>query len=137
MKQHSQILLLLILAAIFSACGPTPPTEAELREKIIGEFCAENYRLEITDSTYRNIKRTPSVMRTGMVRESCKGKFKLEYRDNAWFIDFAKDESPNAIFNCKRSYPVWTKETEYVMGADGLEMKDLFDEKVLKKSNCD
>lgn len=120
----------------FWACGPTPPSKAEVREKIIGNFCATSYRLEITDSTYRNIKRTPSVMGTGMVRESCKGKYQLEYRDDAWYIEYAKDESPQAIYNCQRSYPLWTKGDGYVIGTDKVTMKDLFDETDLVKSAC-
>lgn len=133
----SKFLLGSIFIAALTSCGPTPPSEAELRSKIIGVFCGENYRLEITDSTYRNIKRTPSVMRTGMVRESCKGKFQLEYKNDGWYINYAKDESPNAIFNCKRSYPLWTKEEQYVIGEAEIVMKDLFDEKELKKDACD
>ena len=119
------------------ACGPTPPSEAEIKDKITATFCAENYKLTLTDSTYSNVKHTASVLGTYMIPESCKGTYLLEYRDNGWYIDFNKDESPNAIFNCKRSYAIWTKEQEYVIGKDVVIMKDLFDEKELRKSSCD
>lgn len=119
------------------ACGPTPPTEAEIKNKIKGTFCAENYKLSLTDSTYNNVKHTASVLGTYMIPESCQGTYELAYRDNGWYIDFHKDESPNAIFNCKRSYAIWTKDQEYVIGNDVVIMKDLFDEKELRKSSCD
>lgn len=137
MRFYISVLSILCISWTLSSCGPTPPSEQEIMGKIVGSFCTDNYRLEITDSTYRNIKRTPSVMRTGMVRESCKGKFKLEYKDDAWYINYAKDESPNAIFNCKRSYRLWSKEEEYIIGESDIIMKDLFDEQELKKSACD
>jgi len=137
MKLHINSLCIGLLAVCCWACGPTPPTEAEIRAKIVGNFCAPNYRLEITDSTYRNIKYSPSVLGTGVVREYCKSRYKLEYRDDAWYIDFERDERPNAVFNCERSYPLWTKENRYLIGDKVVKMKDLFDEKELTKAACD
>lgn len=137
MYANPRLLALSFIAVFLFACGPTPPSEAEIREKILGTYCAENYKLTITDSTYTNVKRTPSVLGTYMIPESCKGSYSLSYRENGWHIDFLKDESPNAIFNCKRSFLIWTKEEEYLIGDEVVIMKDLFDETELRKSSCD
>lgn len=135
MKLHI-IPFFLIVVGLW-ACGPTPPTETEIRAKIIGDYCAPNYRLEITDSTYHNVKYSPSVLGTGVVREYCKSKYKLEYREDAWYIDFERDERPNAVFNCERSYAIWTKDEQYLIGENPTKMKDLFDETVLSMAACD
>ncbi|RMG71871.1 MAG: hypothetical protein D6722_06190 [Bacteroidetes bacterium] len=122
---------------LLPACGPTPPTEEALRAQLVGTYCADSYRLELTDSTYMNRKTVQSPLRSGMVRESCKGHYLLVFEDKQWIIRFEKDEHPNSIQNCGREYVVWTAEEGFVLGDAPMAMKDLFDETLLLKDACE
>lgn len=137
MKSFLPLALLAGLGAILAACGPTPPTEEALRAKLTGVYCAESYRLELTDSTYMNRKIMPSPLRSGMMRESCKGHYLLAFENKQWVIRFEKDDRPNSIQNCEREFVVWTAEAGYVMGEEPMGMKDLFDETQLEKGACE
>ena len=127
-----------MIIAVLSSCGPTAPTEAEVREKIIGEYCAGNYRLVLTDSTYRNRKMNQGMISSSMFAESCKGTYELVYENDAWVINFNKDNNPQGIMNCKKSYVVWNKEKEFVVGNEKkVIMWDLIDETALTKGACE
>ncbi|GAB4426882.1 MAG: hypothetical protein OHK0039_44980 [Bacteroidia bacterium] len=126
------------LLALLAACGPTPPSEDELRAHIVGVYCDDSYRLELTDSTYMNRKVVQSPLRTGLVRESCKGHYTLVLEKNKWIIRFEKDEKPKSVFqDCEREYVLWTPEEGYLVGEETVKMKDLFDEKELTKGSCE
>lgn len=126
------------LALIMTACGPQPPSEEELRSRIVGTYCAANYRLVLTDSTYHNRKVVESPLRSGLMRESCQGNYLLVFEDNAWTIRFTRDERPNSTFhNCEKEFVLWDREKGYLGGDEQTVMPDLFDEKELVKGSCD
>lgn len=137
MKCCSPVALLLSTWVLLQACGPTPPTEEELRAQLVGVYCADSYRLELTDSTYMNRKIVQSPLRSGLMRESCKGHYLLAFENKQWIIRFERDERPNSIQNCEREYVVWTAEAGYVMGEAPMAMMDLFDETLLLKGQCE
>ena len=129
----------LALLFLFSACGPTPPPEAEVRAKLVGTYCADNYKLEIReDNTYKNRKRLKSMLGSNLLTESCRSTYELVLEDDQWIIRFAKDEHPQAVFkDCGGEYVVWTKEEEYTIGNENkVQIKDRFDGVLLTKGPC-
>lgn len=137
-KQLLPWLSLSLLVGMLSSCGPTVPTEAQVRETLMGRYCAEKYRLVIEDSTYTCRKLSKGVLSTTLIPESCKGSYELELVDESWVIHFNKDPRPKGIQNCKRDFVIWEKEKEFLI-QDGKRtiMWDLFDEKVLTKGPCE
>lgn len=127
----------LFLAAL-SSCGPTVPTEAEIRLKIKGTYCADKYRLVIEDSTYRCRRFSPGIISSTPIRESCKGDYQLELAANQWTINFNKDPRPQGIKNCQKTFILWNAEKGYLTDSEEMSvMWDLFDEKPLTKGACE
>ncbi|WNJ16143.1 hypothetical protein [Pontibacter sp. G13] len=129
------------LALAITACGPTPPTEDMVRERIVGSYCdGFTYRLELTDSTYRNRKMIRAVLSNSLIPESCNGTYQLVYENSQWVIQFAKDDRPNNSFfnDCEMDMVIWNKEEGFIGGEeDQITIKDLFDGKTLVKGTCD
>lgn len=126
------------LIACLTACGPIPPSEEELRNQIVGVYCTDMYRLELSDSTYMNRKIMQSPLRSGLVRESCSGMYFLVFENESWILRFQKDENPRSVFqDCEREYVLWSKEEEYLFDQENITLKDLFDGKELQKGACD
>ena len=131
--------LYIFCISLLFACGPTPPSEQELRTMLKGTFCAENYKLELTDSTYQNRKFIQSPLRSGLMRESCNGTYDLAFENDQWILRFNKDEQPdNALFlNCEKEYIIWTKADEFAISTEPVILPDLFDGVELKKGACE
>ena len=121
------------------ACGPTPPSEAEVRTMLKGSYCSGDYKLELTDSTYQNRKFIQSPLRSGLLRESCNGTYSVNFENNQWILRFDKDEQPdNALFiNCEKEYVIWSKADEYTISTEPVILKDLFDGVELTKGACE
>jgi hypothetical protein len=132
-------LLYILSISLFMACGPTPPSEQELRSMLKGTYCAEDYKLELTDSTYQNRKFIRSPLRSGLMRESCNGTYDLAFEKDQWILRFNKDEQPdNALFmNCESEFVIWSKADEYTISTQPVMLKDLFDGVELKKGACE
>jgi len=136
MKHPISWLFLLALSAIMVSCGPTVPTEAEVRARVLGEYCADSYYLELTDSTYLNRKVYSSPL-SNSYRESCRGRFLLAFEEEQWIIRFEKDRRPQGIDNCEGEYVLWNAQDGYVHGDDeNITLPDLFDNTELVKGAC-
>ena len=131
-------LSLALVLAIFSSCGPTVPTELEIRDKLLGRYCADKYLLVIEDSTYRCRKLNLGVISSSLIPESCKGSYELVLENDSWVIHFNKDPRPQGIQNCKRDFVIWNKEKQYLIESNNKTiMWDLFDEQMLTKGLCE
>ncbi|MEM7371697.1 MAG: hypothetical protein AAF587_23985 [Bacteroidota bacterium] len=137
MKLHLSLLLAGI-AGLFTACGPTAPTEAEVRSRIIGTYCEGwKYRLELTDSTYVNRSVEQGAFRNS-VNLRCNGAFSLRMENDQWVISFEKAEWPHgAIVSCEQEYVLWNKEEGYTGGENSITMRAPLDGKILVKGPCD
>ena len=138
MKHPISWLFLMALTAILASCGPTVPTEAEVRARVLGVYCADSYRLELTDSTYFNRKVSPSPLGRGQAYESCRGRFVLSFEEDQWVIRFARDRRPQAIQNCEGEYILWNAQSGFVHGdEETITLPDLFDHQELTKDACE
>lgn len=135
-----RLCLALVVSSLFVGCGPTTPLEAEMRSRIAGTYCTEQYThiLELTDSTYFNQRLFDSPLGTGQSYESCRGNYLLVFEEKAWHIRFSKDPKPQAVENCDGEFVLWNEEKGYVYGnEDSVMMPDLFDGQLLLKRACD
>lgn len=127
-----------LTGAIFVACGPTPPEEAELRARILGTYCdGWRYRLELTDSSYFNRSVEESAFGNG-VNLRCNGSYSLSLENDQWLIRFEKDSWPNATNQtCEQEHVLWNKEEGYTGGENSITMRAPLDGKILIKGPCD
>lgn len=131
-------LLLLILG-----CQPVPPTETEVRAKLLGNYCDEEqvFRLEVKDdSTYFHRKAQKGILTTrSLSYESCNGTYELLLEGEVWKLHFLPDDRPrNSLFkNCERVVDVWNPEEGYLIGEATVHLPDLFDNTTLTKNICE
>lgn len=141
MKNVSAVLFALL--SLLSACGPTTPTEAEVRAYISGTYCLQTdagifYQLSLADSSYQMVKSTPGPLNAGMQRESCQGTYTLVFDAGAWHIYYSENQSPQrtTIYDCQHTYLIWSPQDHYIGGPEKKVMKDLFDEQELFAAAC-
>ncbi len=138
--RNSVFILAVLLIAVSTSCGPNPPSEKEVRERIMGAYCAENgnYRLELKDSTYFNRKVVMGPFGEGPNRESCNGLYRLELQNNQWILKFEKDKRPKTVLeNCEQTFTIWTPEQGFTYGGEStVTIEDLIDGKTLTKGAC-
>ncbi len=136
MRLATTFLSFLIGTLFLTACGPSIPPEADVRAKIVGSYCSDDYRLILTDSSYRSTKYRKGIVSSAFNIESCKGSYELALEDGKWVIHFAKDSNPRGIANCKQTYTLWTQEEGFLIGEESIEMKEPIDNTPLKKGSC-
>lgn len=136
MRLATLFILSLITSLVFTACGPDVPAKAEIRAMITGAYCSDDYRLVLTDSTYRSTKYRKGIVSSAYNIESCKGGYELALEEGKWVIHFAKDDSPRGIANCKQTYTLWTQEEGFLIGEESITMKEPIDNTELKKGSC-
>lgn len=119
----SYALLLATLSAA-AGCHLGIPTEADIRAKINGDYCADNaHFLEIMDSTY-----TCSYRLNDTLTQQCAGVFSLHEDADRWEIHFMPDTNADLLYrtNCEKIYTLWTAKEGYLIGRDTVRMRDLF-----------
>ncbi len=143
MMKHFLFCTCIFLSFFQIACGPGTPGEAEIRARIVGTYCLttdanESYELSLADSTYQMTKNSPSIMRTGLMTEYCKGTYELRFQEKEWRVYFGENTSLRrmTIYDCKSDFLLWTEAQEYIGGEEPT-LRDLFDGKELKKSLCE
>ncbi len=127
-----------LILGILSACSFQAPTKTEVKELLMGRYCADKYRLVIEDSTYTCRKLNKGILSTTLVPESCKGTYELSFENETWVVHFNKDPRPKGIQNCKRDFVVWNREEGFlIQQGEQTIMWDLFDQEVLTKGPCE
>ncbi len=129
--------IILSLGWLLAACGPSAPSEATIRAKIIGTYCADDYKLILTDSSYTSVKYKTGILSKAITREDCKGTYQLALENGQWLIRYDKADNPRTIYNCKQEYTLWTQEEGYLIGEEKVLMKELIDNQELSKEACD
>jgi len=125
-KKYTNMLVSITMAlGLTVGCTPTPPTEAEVKDKIVGRFCSfgeKDYQLTITDSTYYSIRRSPGVLQSQYkIREACDGSYKLVLEANRWLIRYNPDNDPDAtVENCAGEQVLWTQQDGYLIGDEAV-----------------
>ena len=129
---------LLGLAMFLFACGPTPPTEAEIRSRYLGTYCdGWKYRLELTDSTYMNRSVEKGTFQNEIYLR-CNGTYYLVMEDGKWLIRFEKDEWPQTTTeSCEQDVVLWTKESGYAGGDAAITLQAPLDGKILTQGICE
>jgi hypothetical protein len=129
---------LLSLTLFLLACGPTPPTEAEIRARYLGTYCdGWKYRLELTDSTYMNRSVEKGTFQN-IIYLSCNGTYSFVMEEGQWIIRFEKDERPQTTLeSCEQTVVLWSKETGYAGGDDITTLVAPLDGKTLSKGSCE
>ncbi len=128
---------------LIMGCQPSPPTEAEVRAKLMGNYCDEEqvFRLEVkNDSTYFHRKAQKGILTTrSLSYESCNGTYELLLEGEVWKLHFLPDDRPlNSLFkNCERVVDVWNPEEGYLIGEATVHLPDLFDNTTLTKNICE
>jgi hypothetical protein len=133
--------LVVSMLLVLASCGPTPPSEEDVRTRIMGAYCADNgnYRLELKDSTYFNRKVVMGPQGLGPNRESCNGLYRLSLENDQWILQFEKDNRPKTVFeDCEKTMVIWTAEKGFTNGTEEtITIEDLIDGKTLTKGACD
>ncbi|MEM6264966.1 MAG: hypothetical protein AAGI38_20810 [Bacteroidota bacterium] len=129
--------LLAVIACFLPGCGPSHPSEDEVRAKIVGTYCSEDYRLVLTDSTYKNVKYVPGILSDAIRRESCEGTYNLVFETDRWIIRFDADENASSLSNCKTEYTLWSQQDAYLIGEQEVTMRDLFDMAEVTVKGCE
>ncbi|MFK7971589.1 MAG: hypothetical protein AB8F95_14585 [Bacteroidia bacterium] len=127
----------LIASFLFTACQPEAPAEAEIRAKIVGDYCNDTYSLYITDKTYRCVKYSPAILGTMPITESCESAYSLEQTDGKWVLRFERDPDPKGIQHCEFSFTVWDADKGFLLGEDRVKIKEPFDKTDLLKGGCE
>ena len=108
--------ILTVLLILITSCS-TAPEEAEVKAKIVGEYCADGYKLSLgEDMEYRNTKFHIGATSGKLFTEYCKGTYSLvmeesqELSEKKWFLVFEKDPgaSRTTIFDCNKTVAVWS-----------------------------
>lgn len=136
MRLATVFIFCFISSFILTGCGSDVPKEAELRAMITGAYCSDDYRLVLTDSTYRSTKYRKGIVSSAFNIESCKGGYELALEEGKWVIHFAKDGNPRGIANCKHTYTLWSPEEGFLIGEESIQMKEPIDSTPLKKGSC-
>ena len=126
------------LIGLLLSCGPTPPSEVEVRTRILGNYCEGwKYRLELTDSTYVNRSVEQGAFRHDVYLR-CSGTYSLKLENDQWIIRFEKDDRPNTTHQfCEQEYVLWSKEEGYIGGENSIILRAPLDGKTLIKGPCD
>ncbi|MEM7654961.1 MAG: hypothetical protein AAF399_02435 [Bacteroidota bacterium] len=126
------------VSVFFLACGPTPPTEAEIRDRYVGTYCdGWKYRLELTDSTYMNRSMEKGTFQNDIYLR-CNGNYEFALEEGSWVIRFQKDEWPSTTNEtCEKTIVLWTKETGYNGGEGQVSLEAPLDGRALVKGPCD
>jgi hypothetical protein len=131
------LLILTIIGSLFTTgCGSNVPAEAEIRAMITGAYCSDDYRLVLTDSTYRSTKYRKGIVSSAFNIESCKGGYELALEEGKWVIHYVKDGNPRGIANCKQTYTLWTPTEGFLIGEESIQMKEPIDNTSLVKGSC-
>ncbi|MDP5170235.1 MAG: hypothetical protein NWR72_08310 [Bacteroidia bacterium] len=131
------------IAISIVACQPTPPSEAEVRAKLLGDYCDQDqvFLLQVKeDSTYFHRRAEKGVLTTRSLNyESCSGVYELVLEDGAWKIHFLADERPkNSYFkNCEQTVEVWNGTDGYLVGDASVNLPDLFESNSLTLGLCE
>jgi hypothetical protein len=130
------VLIFLISTFILSSCD-FRPDQKSIKEKIVGQYCAGNYQLTLTDSnTYRNVKMDKGTHTGTPYEESCSGKYSIMLKEGHWVIHFEKAKTNQSMSDCQQEYTLWTEKEGFLVGEKEVIMRDLFDNTALKKGNC-
>ncbi|MEM7037280.1 MAG: hypothetical protein AAF570_09895 [Bacteroidota bacterium] len=136
---------LLILGTVLAVTGcesaPEHPEEAEVKGKIAGSYCSDDfkYRLEIqNDGSYTARRNKKSGLSTSLINEKCEGSYTLKYDEEGqkWTIEIGKSEkNSNPFVSCKGSSQViWENGKGYV--SDTGILLEPFDQTTVTKANC-
>lgn len=136
MRLATLFIFSLITSLVLTGCGPNVPAESEIRAMIIGAYCSDDYRLVLTDSTYRSTKYRKGIVSSAYNIESCKGGYELALEEGEWVIHYAKDGNPRGIANCKQTYTLWTQEGGFLIGTESIQMKEPIDNTALVRGSC-
>lgn len=133
--------LLLLGALYLTGCGPTLPSEQEVRDHLVGTYCSKDsrHRLELTgEGRYFNkrTKKNPFGLRD--LPEDCEGNFKLEQKENSWMLIFEKSDKKSnpMIKSCSGEVKVWELEKGFLVGDSIVTLNDLFDGVALSNDIC-
>ena len=143
MKKYFVWSLLMVLVLAGCDSGPEVPTEAEVKETLVGKYCNENksYRLELkADGRYKNRRLRRNPFGGTRIPEDCEGaySFTLDEATNQWTLVFNKsDEKSNPMVkNCQGELLVWTPEQGYVVGDSLISLEEPFDQTTVTNLNC-
>ena len=119
------------------ACTPAPPTETEVRNRLLGRYCNEDFTLLLEDSTYHNRRRVDSPLGTGLSYESCQGRYRLRLDEGTWYLEVAADLHPRTLFSdCSASYAVWNPDQGYLGGPDSVWVREPYSLTPLAAGDC-
>jgi|GEM_PF-2352075 hypothetical protein len=140
MKILNWTILLGISAMIFGCGGPAHPTEEEVKQQVVGSYCAENanYRVDLNpDGRYEARRAQRGALATGRFAEKCEGNYSFEYDEDKhlWNLVFQKaDKHSNPFIRCEaRTVVVWEHEKGYTKSGDFLVISEPFDQEQLIK----
>lgn len=141
MKKLIGFLSLALLLVAGCDTGPEGPTEASLKEMMVGDYCSvdANHRLGLkADGRYVNkrVRRNP-FGGAGLV-ESCEGVYRFEQQGEAWKLIFEKSDKKSnpMVRSCEGEVEVWNPEKGYVVGDSVIILADLFDQATVANNNC-
>jgi hypothetical protein len=134
------------LAALlaFAGCSTTPehPGEDEVKAKLIGSYCSDEYRnrLDINADGRYTSKRSKKSPFGNPITEKCEGNYTLVYNadGNVWTLELAEsDKASNPFVKCKAAtIEVWKGEGGYVVGENPVRLTEPFDQQVVENNKC-
>lgn len=130
-----------MLLAMGCDTGPEGPTEASLKEMMVGTYCSTDakYRLDLKeDGRYLNKRLRRNPYGGSGLPESCEGVYRFEQQEDKWMLIFDKSDKKSnpMVRSCKGEFEVWNPEKGYVMGDSVIIMSDLFDGATVANNNC-
>ena len=128
------------LGLVFLAsCGKTAPGKEEVVKRVLGDYCAEGYRLVLReDSTFYNMRVTPGNFGAPPRSEKCHGTYSIEFDSKSaeWSIVFRRGKAFSVAI-CDGAIPVWNKKEGWISGDSIISLVEFFDKTPVQKGKCE